>query len=66
MNEDSDWWTAAIADMHTTTVRRWCLDADSAGALTGWSWWDGVQGTTGWERARVEFAAFADALEAAE
>lgn len=66
MNEDSAWWTAAIADMDTTTVRRWCLDGVSSGTLTDWCWWEGVRGTPGWERARVEFAAFADALDTVE
>lgn len=66
MNEDSDWWTAAIADMDTATVRGWCLDGDASGAMTGWSWWEGLRGTAGWQRAREECAAAAAELDAGE
>lgn len=62
MNEDSEWWTAALADMDAATVRTWCLNRAASGALVDWCWWDGVQTTRGWERARVAFVAFADVL----
>ncbi|MGQ0845431.1 MAG: hypothetical protein ACT4QF_15005 [Sporichthyaceae bacterium] len=60
MNEDSDWWTTAVAEMDTVTVRGWCIDGAASGALVDWCWWEGVQATAGWERARIEFAAFAE------
>jgi len=63
MNEDSESWAAAVADMDAATVRQWCLDRAASGALADWSWWDGVQATRGWEQARVAFIAFADVLE---
>lgn len=63
MNEDSQWWSAALAEMDASTVRRWCLGRAASDARVDWSWWDGVQRTAGWDTAREAFVAFAAELE---
>ncbi|MGQ0463887.1 MAG: hypothetical protein ACT4QG_01070 [Sporichthyaceae bacterium] len=63
LNEDSESWAATVAEMDAATVRRWCLDRARSGDLPDWSWWDGVAPTTGWERARVAFVAWAEMLD---
>lgn len=63
MNEDSEWWSAALVEMDAATVRAWCLGRAASDALADWCWWDGVQTTTGWETAREAFVAFAEELE---
>lgn len=62
MNEDSEWWRAAVADMDAGSVRKWCMDGAASGVLTDWCWWEGVQTTANWEVARTEFEAFVDAI----